>query len=453
MAYPSVDYNYTPDRLNRSSVVENGAVINFDANGMNQYVGIGGQTVQYDQNFNLSLLNGWSYGYDAEKHLMVTSNGGGSSASFVYDGLGRCVKRTINGVSTRFVYDGWKAIMEFSPQTNHLVAWNVYGPGADEILWRWVEGVGDMRYQHDIHGNVTALLGFYGGVIERYTYDVFGSPTILSTNNTQLSTSAYGNRFMFQGREYFPELGIYDYRHRMYHPGLGRFLQTDPTGFDAGDMNLFRYCGDDPIDRSDPIGLVSEDNRYSSLTSMGGGDWVKGSEGLSAWDYAHGMGSNRAQAGMDSALIMSWHSKEDTPKSRPTAHDQSLKSLRLMIKGSEDSTTKIVQRGNGPIHGVTYSGETMTTQKMVHEYVKIEKGDRVYNFTHVHTRAGKSQNSLTDYDQRLLKNEKRPIYFTTRDWVRTRYIEYEGNTYRGNYIIIQPNGAMMPYLDPQLSLR
>jgi hypothetical protein len=29
----------------------------------------------------------------------------------------------------------------------------------------------------------------------------------------------------------------------------------DPTGFDAGDMNLFRYCGDDPVDRSDPTGL------------------------------------------------------------------------------------------------------------------------------------------------------------------------------------------------------
>jgi YD repeat-containing protein len=77
-------------------------------------VGIGGQTVEYDQNFNVSLLNGWSYGYDAEKHLMVTNNGG-SSASFVYDGLGRCVKRTINGTTTRLIYDGWKPIMEMEP--------------------------------------------------------------------------------------------------------------------------------------------------------------------------------------------------------------------------------------------------------------------------------------------------------------------------------------------------
>jgi RHS repeat-associated protein len=62
---------------------------------------------------------------------------------------------------------------------------------------------------------------------------------------------------MFQGREWIPELGIYDYRHRMYQPDLGLFLQMDPMGLDAGDMNLFRYCGDDPVDRSDPTGLLT----------------------------------------------------------------------------------------------------------------------------------------------------------------------------------------------------
>ena len=62
--------------------------------------------------------------------------------------------------------------------------------------------------------------------------------------------------------QWIPELGIYDYRHRMYHPSLGRFLQTDPTGFDAGNMNLFRYCGDDPVDRSDPTGLLSGFREY-----------------------------------------------------------------------------------------------------------------------------------------------------------------------------------------------
>jgi len=40
-------------------------------------------------------------------------------------------------------------------------------------------------------------------------------------------------------------------------PELGRFLQIDPMGFDAGDMNLFRYCDDDPVDGTDPTGLLN----------------------------------------------------------------------------------------------------------------------------------------------------------------------------------------------------
>src|SRR5947209_701127 len=92
--------------------------------------------------------------------------------------------------------------------------------------------------------------------MESYKYDSFGTPTVTSGDGSNpRAYSVYGNHFMFTGREFLAEMGIYDYRHRFYHPALGRFLQTDPTGFDAGDMNLFRYCADDPVDRVDPEGL------------------------------------------------------------------------------------------------------------------------------------------------------------------------------------------------------
>jgi RHS repeat-associated protein len=68
-------------------------------------------------------------------------------------------------------------------------------------------------------------------------------------------------RFLFQGRDYLKEGGIYDYRNRFYHPGLGRFLQPDPIGFKGDAGNLYRYCGNDPVDRSDPMGLIGEDNQ------------------------------------------------------------------------------------------------------------------------------------------------------------------------------------------------
>src|SRR5205807_984521 len=126
--------------------------------------------------------------------------------------------------------------------------------GIDEILLRadyqvLSNGQGYFFQQNRL-GSVTYLTGFSGEVIEQYRYDVFGQPT------TTYSGGSFNNRFKFTGREYQAAFGIYEYRNRAYHPGLGRFLSEDPTGFAGGDSNIFRYCGNDPVNGSDPYGLL-----------------------------------------------------------------------------------------------------------------------------------------------------------------------------------------------------
>jgi RHS repeat-associated protein len=63
-----------------------------------------------------------------------------------------------------------------------------------------------------------------------------------------------GNPYMFTGRRFDLETGLYYYRARYYNPQIGRFLQTDPIGYDDG-MNWYNYCGNNPIGRIDPGGL------------------------------------------------------------------------------------------------------------------------------------------------------------------------------------------------------
>ncbi|MBK9692440.1 MAG: RHS repeat-associated core domain-containing protein [Gemmatimonadetes bacterium] len=41
---------------------------------------------------------------------------------------------------------------------------------------------------------------------------------------------------------------------RDYDPHTGRWLTPDPIGFAGGDANLFSYVGDDPVNRTDPLG-------------------------------------------------------------------------------------------------------------------------------------------------------------------------------------------------------
>lgn len=47
------------------------------------------------------------------------------------------------------------------------------------------------------------------------------------------------------------------YRARHYDAALGQFIQRDPIGFAAGDLNLYAYTWNDPYNWTDPSGLTT----------------------------------------------------------------------------------------------------------------------------------------------------------------------------------------------------
>jgi RHS repeat-associated protein len=115
-----------------------------------------------------------------------------------------------------------------------------------------------------------------GAVLERvYYFDAFGTPTFRSGTGVPLPDTSTGTRFLFTGREWFARLGLYDYRNRTYSPRLGRFVQVDPIGFDAGDVNIYRYVGNDPVNLTDAFGEkidVDITSRFQSSQSVMAGN-------------------------------------------------------------------------------------------------------------------------------------------------------------------------------------
>ena len=119
-AVKTQDYAYTPDKLNRQSVTENGVVTSYSSSALNQYESNNGTIYNYDSNFNLREAPNWWGVFDGENRLTM-AGGGGNVVSFTYDGLGRCVRRIVyppGGGSSAviYLYDGWKPVLEFNAE-------------------------------------------------------------------------------------------------------------------------------------------------------------------------------------------------------------------------------------------------------------------------------------------------------------------------------------------------
>jgi len=242
---------------NRKTFDKNGENTNYASNALNQYTQVGGFAPSYDANGNLAEIDGWRYQYDALNRLIAASNEK-LTTRFWYDAHNRVVARSTQTTDsdsptlTLNTYDDWNLIEE-RDETGTQIARYVHGPRIDEIVV--IKNAHGVFYpHHDALGSVTMLTDENGKLAEYYRYSVTGEVTIYAPNGTVLSRSAVGNRWLFTGREWLPELSLYDYRNRIYSPQLGRFLQTDPIRFAANDLNLYRYVKNNYPNHLDPSG-------------------------------------------------------------------------------------------------------------------------------------------------------------------------------------------------------
>jgi RHS repeat-associated protein len=232
------------------------------------------------------------YQYD-DKNQLIKATIDGNEITYIYNGEGLRVASIENGTITRYLYEYGNVVLETDGDGNEI-ARNIYGTNllSREIIDQ--SGKETVYYMYNGHADVTALLDTTGQIIAAYYYDAFG--------NIIESSGSTNNPIRYAGYIYDEKTGLYYLKARMYDPRIGRFLQEDTYTGDPNDplsLNLYTYCGNDPVMYYDPSGHVPHwmQNLYYKATN----------EVEYAWNE-----TKSAATTVKNGAVSLWNNPEDT---------------------------------------------------------------------------------------------------------------------------------------------
>ena len=189
----------------------------------------------------------------------------------------------VNGIQVAtgdFHIRNWNPVHGDSHEPLALGTWFPYGPGWSGNTSYSFQG---MLENVQIYRRVltpTQVSHQSNPPLDHRRYDSFGKLRSESDANVNFP-------FGYAGRPLDPTTGLYNDQNRWYDPTQGRFLSADPSGFAAGDANLFRYVGNNPLGNSDPTGLCSQSNNSNTWSGFGGANWLVNSGSYGGLGASH----------------------------------------------------------------------------------------------------------------------------------------------------------------------
>lgn len=191
--------------------------------------------------------NGLEFTWAAGKLSMV--KGPNLQVSYQYGINGLRNEKTVNGVSTSFIYEGSDLIAELSDDPIYYI----YDGNFDLVGFEWNGQA--YYYLYSVFGDVIGIVGVNGAVLCTYTYDLWGN--IISIAGDM--SLAERNPIRYRGYYYDNESGFYYLESRYYDPITKRFISNDDLesffyNEEEGMESLFVYCGNNPVFYCDPDG-------------------------------------------------------------------------------------------------------------------------------------------------------------------------------------------------------
>ncbi|MFQ9477003.1 RHS repeat-associated core domain-containing protein [Barnesiella intestinihominis] len=94
----------------------------------------------------------------------------------------------------------------------------------------------------------------------------------ITENMSYNSSVAKLNPFRYRGYYYDAETGLYYLNSRYYDPSIGRFINADDISYiqptDINGLNLFAYCGNNPVMYTDPEGTWSWSSFWRGVVNV-----------------------------------------------------------------------------------------------------------------------------------------------------------------------------------------
>jgi RHS repeat-associated protein len=190
-----------------------------------------------------------------------------------------------------FVCDGDQEVEELDGSGNLIADYVWGGLYVDQVVQMRRDndvtpGLEEYYFHSSSRHSVVAATKSNGAVAERYSYtSIYGNLQVTdSFGGARTPNAEIKNPWRFQGRRFDPETGFYYFRHRYLDPARGRFVSRDPLGLwgDPGNLgNPYAFCGNDPVNCADPLGLRWNIGPLSIPTSTK--EFEEDAEGVRDW--------------------------------------------------------------------------------------------------------------------------------------------------------------------------